>query len=529
MAYTKQKIIPRDFKMNFPPSERQVEIENLVIPAIESRTHNNTCAVAGAGKSTLAHYLAFIAIPKRIFKARMGGVTILYTSFANAIVDSVRPLYEGKKGLQADGMHKICFRACREHLGSFGRPDGYKVNNLLSESWPALFDYRNATNAQERAERTDRHFAMAKLIHFVKVTLTDPKDRDAVMELVWHFNALEGMNDIDVLVDLVPDVMEKNDLNTKTVDFDDMIYFVWRFDLPLPQYDLVIGDENQDYSKMMHHAIQKMSRSFLGIGDEFQAIYGFAGADCDSVRSLVNLLHCHESLLDVNYRCGSDIIKVAQTYNPIIQPWEKSPTGCVKNISYQEALERFEPGDMIECRLNSPLIKPCWDLVKRGKAATIKGQDVSGQIITLHKRVAGKATTIADADSRLQEYHDRETARLDKRKNCSQSSYEVLDNKVDALRQFYDICSEEGEGPDQVEKKIKAVFSKDAKKNAINFTTVHGAKGLEADRVFVLESQRLQLAHPKQKPWEVQQEKHLAYVAVTRAKQELNLVDCVEK
>lgn len=55
-------------------------------------------------------------------------------------------------------------------------------------------------------------------------------------------------------------------------------------------------------------------------------------------------------------------------------------------------------------------------------------------------------------------------------------------------------------------------------------STIHKAKGLEAERVFILKPDLM--PHPKAKRgWEIDQENNLRYVAITRSKRELYLVN----
>lgn len=54
--------------------------------------------------------------------------------------------------------------------------------------------------------------------------------------------------------------------------------------------------------------------------------------------------------------------------------------------------------------------------------------------------------------------------------------------------------------------------------------TIHKAKGLEADRVYWLNSSKCPAAWARQ-PWQQEQERNLCYVAVTRAKSELVLIE----
>jgi superfamily I DNA/RNA helicase len=529
-AYKKRpEIQAKKFVMKYPASERQIAIGAKVVELLKHRGNANVKAVAGSGKTTACCYVVFDHIPKHFLKCALGGsIKILFTSFANAIVDSVKPYFANNANMEASGMHKLGKGSIYKSFG-YHKVDnsGYKVQNILTENWPSIFDAWNCGDEEEKSKRFSACSAMKKLIHFIKVSLTDPSDEVAVLDLVYHFGIdLEGQE--AALLAVLPKAIEINDANTSFIDFDDMLRFPIIYNLKMPQYDLVIGDEDQDYSTVMHLLIAKMIEDggvFLGVGDEFQAIYGFAGADCDSVRNLVKTLNCEELLLDVNYRCGKSIIKHAQGINPIIQPWENSPEGAVISMKYEDAIESGIPGDMFIHRKNPPLIGPCYRKIRDKTPATIKGNDVSEMIVNLHKKVCKKAKNIPDADSMITDYYDREFARLEKSKYSSKSTYEALSNKVEILKEFYNVCSEEGHGPDHVPKMIESIFSKDIKAGHVNFTTAHSSKGLEANRVVILDYPEIEINHPDMKDWQRKQERHAHYVAVTRAMKELVLVD----
>ncbi|HEY3473413.1 MAG TPA: ATP-binding domain-containing protein, partial [Anaerolineales bacterium] len=55
-------------------------------------------------------------------------------------------------------------------------------------------------------------------------------------------------------------------------------------------------------------------------------------------------------------------------------------------------------------------------------------------------------------------------------------------------------------------------------------STIHKAKGLEADKVFWLNSSKCPSPWARQ-PWQLQQEYNLCYVATTRAKTTLVLIE----
>ena len=76
---------------------------------------------------------------------------------------------------------------------------------------------------------------------------------------------------------------------------------------------------------------------------------------------------------------------------------------------------------------------------------------------------------------------------------------------------------------DELIEKINIIFSGDST-DAVQLSTVHKAKGLEADNVFILKPSLMPLKYAK-KDWEIKTEKNLIYVAYTRAKKTLNFIE----
>jgi superfamily I DNA/RNA helicase len=72
-----------------------------------------------------------------------------------------------------------------------------------------------------------------------------------------------------------------------------------------------------------------------------------------------------------------------------------------------------------------------------------------------------------------------------------------------------------------VTKKIQSIFSDE--KSGIVLSTIHKAKGLESDNVFIL-NQDLMPSRWARKDWEKEQEQNLIYVAYTRAKHKLSFI-----
>jgi superfamily I DNA/RNA helicase len=76
---------------------------------------------------------------------------------------------------------------------------------------------------------------------------------------------------------------------------------------------------------------------------------------------------------------------------------------------------------------------------------------------------------------------------------------------------------------------LNAIFTKKRAKGAITFCTCHKSKGLENHRVFILTPERLPMEWKDQLEWQYEQEVNLEYVAYTRAKSELVIVNLEQK
>ena len=98
-------------------------------------------------------------------------------------------------------------------------------------------------------------------------------------------------------------------------------------------------------------------------------------------------------------------------------------------------------------------------------------------------------------------------------------------DKINAIKQIGSRCSSPGELRELLDK----LFVDAITGNAVMLSTVHKAKGLEADNVFIICPELLPMRMDGQLPWDLEQEMNLKYVAITRAKKRLVWVDVDEK
>ena len=99
----------------------------------------------------------------------------------------------------------------------------------------------------------------------------------------------------------------------------------------------------------------------------------------------------------------------------------------------------------------------------------------------------------------------------------------VLEKELDFLHKRWIIWKNDANTIEEILKRLHEFVNQ--KKDPIVLSTIHTAKGLESDRVIILNYPDLPLKHSEQKEWEKVQELNLKYVAVTRTKEELYLAE----
>jgi hypothetical protein len=155
----------------------------------------------------------------------------------------------------------------------------------------------------------------------------------------------------------------------------------------IQKYDVVFIDEAQDLSMAQQELMLqcvKPNGKFIAIGDERQAINGFAGAMNDSFERLYKIAGM-KLPLSVNYRCGVNILNEAQKIVPEIRPREDAPDGSVTRV---KDLSQVQPGDMIICRKTAPLITVALKLMSEGQSAFVKGREMFDKLIALVEKVS---------------------------------------------------------------------------------------------------------------------------------------------
>lgn len=311
------------------------------------------------------------------------------------------------------------------------------------------------------------------------------------------------------------------------IDFDDMVWLPVVAGMTPYRYDMLIVDEAQDLNPCQQELVLKAGERIVIVGDDMQAIYGFTGADSESIPNMYRKLssrgECVQLKLTVTRRCGKAIVNHAKKYVPDFEAHESNPEGNIDTTKLVYMKE--EPGtevnnymdvvkerDMVLCRTNAPLVSQCFRFIAQERKAIIRGRDIATGLLNLVDKM--KAISVEDLVSKLETYFQKERDKENAKKFPNENRLMSLDDRELCMNQFI-----KGAGTVQdVKSKIDRVFN-DKETEAIVFSSVHKAKGLEADNVFLLLPKDSPMPHPMAKTsWAKQQEINLIYVAITRAK-----------
>jgi len=304
------------------------------------------------------------------------------------------------------------------------------------------------------------------------------------------------------------------------IDYIDMIWLPNRLNLlnKLSQYDAVLVDEIQDLSKAQLEIVigsLRLGGQFIGVGDEYQSIYAFAGSDPYSIHRIKERLNAEVLPLSISYRCPKLHVALARRYNPSIRSCPTNSQGLIYSWDMKGYLDSAEMGDLIICRWTAPLVDIALNLLARQISCRIRGRDIGKNIRdiisntapncwTLPSHIAAIHSRMCDEVADLDPEEDRETiAEIKDKYMCILAL--VSESKAKTLNEIYDL--------------LDCLFSdSQIDTHTIWLSTIHRAKGLEADRVIFVNRSKMPPEMMITTPIERMQEENLIYVALTRSK-----------
>ena len=252
-----------------------------------------------------------------------------------------------------------------------------------------------------------------------------------------------------------------------------------------------------------------------------QAIMGFAGADNESFKKIVERINAEEMPLSICYRCPKSHIALAQAIVPQIEAAPDADDGVVEEISMAQFINMPRRGDLIICRTNAPLVGIALRLIANGIQARIRGRNIAEGLVKLirdaTKHGIGGATFAGAVAEALERFVDHRLALLQAKKH-TEAKQEMIRDQQDCILAFMQARPTIDSVPTLCDELMALFADADA---AVWCSSIHRSKGLEAERVFQVRSDALRLAYGSMLAWQAEQEANLEYVAHTRAKRAL--------
>ena len=398
--------------------------------------------------------------------------------------------------VEAKTFHAFGFAAIR-NSGIKTRVNKFKVNNIIKDLLGK--DYHVTP--------------LKKLISLVKGCLIEATDKHGILDLIEEYNInFQSERELKIALESIPAILTMCRTQTFHIDFDDMIWLPLVNNYPLPNYDVMFVDEAQDCNESQREMITRCVNGgrCIIVGDKNQAIYGFRGADSNSISLFYENLskderEISEFPLSISWRCPNHVVKEANRFVKDFKAHEKAIDGTVIENA------RFNPqaNDMVLCRYNAPLISAFYDLIMQGKSAYILGRDMTTGLLMAIDKITKNGEMGVDEfwDLFMTDFNINYNSLIKQNKKAQAIA---LEDKKDCILIFVS----KAENVAGIKLQINQLF-KNSEKGDIMLSTVHKAKGLEADNVYILATERM--PHPMGGL----EENNIAYVAITRAKKNL--------
>jgi superfamily I DNA/RNA helicase len=332
-------------------------------------------------------------------------------------------------------------------------------------------------------------------------------------------------------------IVKELDANKSEIDYADQVRFPVIYDLVKKRNSpkVVFLDECQDLNRYNLIMIERMigcGTRMIAVGDRHQAIYAFRGASETCLDELLLMSGGRPMNLDVSYRCPSRVVSYVRNRctRSTITAWQKG--GCViehsefdgsflkhcretprllallgkDDVMSKKALARAKEKwltkirakiviehdiQMVVSATNSALLRLYLELHRRNHPSTL---NKSGLITSLKRMCHG-----------FSQKNDWETYLIDLEKCLMDPPPKMSDTRFDILKSLYIVITDlKCESWSSLLLELTRMES--SNERGVELHTVHSSKGLEANRVYVLDS-----FFPSS------QQVNMEYVALTRS------------
>mgnify|MGYP001207651045 FL=1 len=395
-----------------------------------------------------------------------------------------------------------------EHYEEIGRTIGVQVSV-----------YRGGEEETGYIDSDSEYF---NLINIARITNITPKD---------EYNTDLYSDEIDYnLVEIIEAELKNYKSSFVLYDFTDMIEKFVSSEL-CPKFDVVFIDEAQDLSPIqwkMYDIIKKNTKIMILAGDDDQAIYGWAGADVKRFQDEP----AKEKILPQSYRVPIRVQKVADSIisqidtriNKIWNP--RNEEGECKEVYDLDEVDLTQGKWLVLARTNYRLIKMKPYLMERGIYFEYKERKSFSAKLWKAIRDFSKWTSGAQLTaSEIKDIFDYTKHEFD---GEDHKSYSCESFNIDTSDTWYELFDADPEQVLYIRQMLsnKEKLSEEAR---VKLSTIHSAKGGEADNVLLILDNTDKIRESIEKSPEKADEEHRVwYVGVTRTKQNLYIMAAKE-
>lgn len=291
------------------PSEFAPSPEQAIIGDFVENDTANLCinAAAGTGKTTTECWLVREKIPARTQKS------VLMLSFSKAIVETLVDRLPAD--VQAKTFNALGHGVLQARLGKRLNVKVDKSRTLLKEMLPW-------SDMELYANFVTKLVGLAKNVGLgTELVVDSPAEWFGLMTKFGL--ALDSVDaDETRAVELAQRLLAESVRacrDSAFCDFDDQLYMPILWGLNFQKFNYILVDEAQDTNNIQREMVKRLlapsgNGRLIVAGDVSQAIYGFRGADTDSMLRFRDEFQMTVMPLSVSYRCSKAVVREAQKY-----------------------------------------------------------------------------------------------------------------------------------------------------------------------------------------------------------------------
>lgn len=497
-----------EFDFGFTPSPYQEKIFDFIV-------HGNGNAVisakAGSGKTSTCVTAIKLIKPKN---------KVMFLAFNKSIAEELSQKLKDYPNVEVRTSHGLGFAIIRKNVEGEVELDEFKYRRYVKSNISELTTIDVTLTKNQLYNYIE---SICALVDFARFNLAQTAEE--VKSLAVKYDVPIFFDECDVVIK----VLEWGKTELNSIDYADMVWLPVELSMNARafQKDFIFIDECQDQSLMSIELFLKCFKRgtrFIAVGDEDQCINTFCGSSEEAFQYMKDYPKTSQFDLPICYRCPKTVVELAKTLVPDIECREDAPKGDIIEKCWTSSLQS---GDMVLCRSKAPLLKVYTKLLRKGIQCHIKGQDIGTNLKKLIEEVdIEELNTNLKSDGVFVRLYDNLFEIRNKLMESKGLDYQdatltnYITNRYDMIKALT-VLAENYTTKTELLSHIDEIF--DETREGVILSTIHKAKGLEADNVYILCNSSMPSSLAK-KEWEKNAEQNLIYVAYTRAKKKLGFI-----